>query len=229
VARRRLANPQPHQTLDDDRLYCDLLSSMPMCFNLFGALQSDLALADDAVHSWWPAVPGRVRNVLLEWSPGRLLPGQFLENRSAFDAAFELELEDGTLGVLGIETKYHEDCRKEKVPKADRRKRYAAVSEASGIIAPDAVESILGTDLQQIWLDHLLALSIPQHPSGKWSWAGFVLVHPERNPSYARATERYRALLADDSSMQVSTLESLLTADVLPGDLGATFSERYLW
>ena len=32
----RLSNPQEHQTLKEDRLYSDLLSSMPMCFNLFG-------------------------------------------------------------------------------------------------------------------------------------------------------------------------------------------------
>lgn len=49
----RVASPQPYQTLDADRLYCDLLSSMPMCFNLFAALQADLALAVRAVHTWW--------------------------------------------------------------------------------------------------------------------------------------------------------------------------------
>ncbi|MDA3949477.1 MAG: hypothetical protein PF508_09630 [Spirochaeta sp.] len=56
----RLEHPQPHQTLDEDRLYCDLLSSMPMCFNLFGELWADLALADKAVHAWWPDTPGTV-------------------------------------------------------------------------------------------------------------------------------------------------------------------------
>lgn len=32
----RIEKPQPSQTLMKERLYADLLSSMPMCFNLFG-------------------------------------------------------------------------------------------------------------------------------------------------------------------------------------------------
>jgi hypothetical protein len=28
-----------------------------MCFNLFGELWADLALADKAVHTWWPDDP----------------------------------------------------------------------------------------------------------------------------------------------------------------------------
>jgi hypothetical protein len=63
---KRLDNPQPHQTIDADRLYCDLLSSMPMCFNLFGELAGDIPLADKAVHSWWPDIPGTVIDVIFE-------------------------------------------------------------------------------------------------------------------------------------------------------------------
>jgi hypothetical protein len=36
VARTRVGAKQEHETLDDKRLYRDLLSSMPMAFNLFG-------------------------------------------------------------------------------------------------------------------------------------------------------------------------------------------------
>lgn len=224
----RLAKPQRYQTLNEDRLFCDLLSSMPMCFNLFGTLQKDLEIANQAVHTWWPSVPGRVSEVLFEWSPGRMLPGLYLENRSAFDVAFKLELEDGSQGILGVETKYHENCKPEKIPSVKRCKRYEEVTDQSGVISLGAMKSILGTDLQQIWLDHLLALSMLQDPSQKWKWAGFVLVHPSNNPSYARASERYKSLLTDRSSFRVSTIESLLAADVLPKVLKSDFSKRYI-
>lgn len=229
AVRDRVANPQPHQTLDVDRLYCDLLSSMPMCFNLFGVLQGDLELANRALHTWWPDVPGRVRAVLFEWSPGRRMPGQYLENRSAFDVAFELDVDDGGRGVLGIETKYHENCKREKAPNDDRSRRYAEVTAKSGLLSPEAMKMIVGTDLQQIWLDHLLALSMLLNQQEFWTWAGFALVHPVRNPSYARATERYRSLLLEPASVRVSTLESLLAAKVLPEEVASAFSERYLW
>ena len=225
----RLANHQPYQTLHEDRLYCDLLSSMPMCFNLFGILAADLNMADRAVHTWWPDVPGRVSAVHFEWSPGRRLQGQYLENRSAFDVAFELQLQDGSRGILGVETKYHEHCRPEKAPNDDRHRRYAEVTRRSGVMSSQSMSTIIGTDLQQIWLDHLLALSIPQHASGAWGWASFALVHPARNPSYARATERYGSLLEGTASIHVSTIESLLASDVLPESTASVFSERYLW
>lgn len=229
AAHFRLANPEPHQTLEADRLWCDLLSSMPMCFNLFGELFNDLVLADRAVRAWWPDVPGRVNAVRFEWSPGRWLKGEYLENRSAFDVAFELVLDDGSHGILGVETKYHEDCKREKEPSDGRIQRYKHVSAASGILSTEAVEEIKGTDLQQVWLDHLLAASMPLHDSGKWAWAGFALVHSAHNPSYARATSRYRELLEPGASIRVSTLESLLAEDVFPRTAAEAFSERYLW
>lgn len=228
-ARRRVAHPEPHQTLDVDRLYSDLLSSMPMCFNLFGELAADLDLADEAVHAWWPDVPGRVSAVRFEWSPGRRLAGEYLENRSAFDVAFELDLGGGRLGVLGVETKYHEDCRREKPPSEKRQKRYEYVSRERRVLSQGRIDEILGTDLQQIWLDHLLAESMLLHESKQWTWSGFALVHPGRNPSYQEAAARYRGLLEAGSGIRVNTLEELVEADVLPEEIATRFTERYLW
>lgn len=225
----RLAHPEKHQTLNEHRIFGDLLSSMPMCFNLFGPLHADLDLADRTVHAWWPRVPGRVRAVRFEWSPGRAIPGMYLENRSAFDVAFELDLPDGTRGLLGIETKYHEDCRAESTPSPGRLDRYRLVTERSGIFRDGAVDRIIGTDLQQIWLDHLLALSLVQESDPLWSWSAFVLVHPAANPSFARSTSRYRELLDDPASFHVSTLEELLAADTLELDHATAFRNRYLW
>lgn len=225
----RLDHPEPHQMLDRSRLMCDLLSSMPMCFNLFGWLHGDLGAADRAVHRWWPEAPGRVSAMRFEWSPGRRLSGKFLENRSAFDVAFELTLGDGSAGVLGVETKYHEHCRRERPPKAHRRRRYEEVAFKSEAFKPETLGAVLGTDLQQIWLDHLLALSMLQHSPCTWTWAKFVLVHPARNPSYARAAEHYKTLLEVPSTFEVRTIESLLDASVLPGPAVTSFTERYLW
>ncbi len=229
AVRDRLDNPQRHQTLNTDRLHCDLLSSMPMCFNLFGELWADLALADRAVHAWWLDVPGRVSAVRFEWSPGRCVPGKYLENRSAFDVAFELELPGGQRGVLGVETKYHEHCKAEAVPRPHRLARYELVAEKVNIMSTETMQRrVLGTDLQQIWLDHLLALSMKQ-PLGEWKYVRFVLVHPERNPSYAKAAERYASLLTDASTFGVCTIESLLRKKVLPEPTATAFEQRYLW
>lgn len=225
----RLGHPEKHQMLNRSRLMCDLLSSMPMCFNLFGWLHSNLEAADHAVHQWWPDVPERVSAVRFEWSPGRRICGAFLENRSAFDVAFELAFPDGSHGVVGIETKYHEHCRREKPPAESRLRRYEEVTRNSGVFEPRALDAIAGTHLQQIWLDHLLALSMLQHPNRQWKWVKFVLVHPEKNPSFAKAAAAYAKLLADRSTFEVRTIESLLDNGVLPAEVESAFRTRYLW
>ena len=225
----RLSRKEPQQTIHKDRLWCDLLSSMPMCFNLFGSFYNDMDSADNAVKTWLPEVPGKVSSLRFEWSPGRRLQGEYLENRSAFDAAFELSIDNNKCGIVGIETKYHEHCKKEKVPSDDRKWRYIYVSEKSGIFKEGAVEKIIGSPLQQIWQDHLLALSMLQHSTGKWGFAKFILVFPEKNVSFHRAANDYQKFLRDKSTFGYNTLESLTEANVLPEHVNAAFTERYLW
>jgi hypothetical protein len=107
AANARTVAKEPEQMWDAQRLWADLLWSTAMCFNLFGDLAADLALADRAVHTWWPGAPGTVCDVRFEYSPGRLDMG-YLGNLCHFSVAFVLELGDGTKGIIGIKTTYHE-------------------------------------------------------------------------------------------------------------------------
>lgn len=229
AAEHRVANPEPKQTLNPDRLYADLLSSMPMCFNLFGPLWADRELAARAIGQWWPDAPGRLSAVRFEWSPGRQLRGRFLENRTACDVAFQLAAPDGARGIVGVETKYHEHCRAEAPPSPERVRRYLEVVSQCGVFKEGAIEAILGTRLQQLFLDHLLVLSLLHDRETPCQWAKFVLVHPSRNPSFATAARDYAALLSDASTFKVRTLESLLENDALPREAVSVFRKRYLW
>lgn len=223
----RLAHPQRWQTLAEDRLWADLLSSMPMCFNLFGDLHDDLARADTAVHRWWPSTPGRVAAVNFEWSPGRRQP-DYLANQSAFDVAFVLDLPDGGHGVVGVETKYHEHAVVERPPPPERLARYLEVTDRSGVFTAGAGADLVGTPLQQLWLDHLLVLAMLRHPTGRWRSGQFVVVVPAGNLSIIGAADRYRQLLVDDATFRVTTLEELLEG-VDDHRLRRQLHARYLW
>ena len=229
AVRDRLAQPQPDEMLDENRLWADLLSSMPMCFNLLGDLHADLEAADRTVRAWWPDAPGTVAKMWFEWSPGRRDPA-YLGNRTAFDAAMVLDLPDSTSGVIGIETKYHESPIRDQPPRDDRLRRYVEVSDDSRAFLPGALELIIGTPLQQIWLDHLLVLAMLQHAEAAWSWGRFVLVHPAGNVAYARLAEEYGLLLADSSTFEARTIESLIDAPAAlrPATVSA-FRDRYFW
>lgn len=228
AAEARLEAPEPNQMLDDKRLWADLLSSMPLCFNLFGDLAVDGAAAGRAVQAWWPVAPRGDVKVRLEHSPGRRDP-TFLGNRSAFDAAFEIVQPDGRHGIVGVETKYHEHAKAEAKPEGAARARYLEVAERAGIFVDGWHDEVLGKPLQQIWLDHLLVLSMLQHPSGRWTWGRFVLVYPSENPSFAAAADRYRALLRDASTFEARTIEDLIdTPNALEPTVVEAIRTRYL-
>jgi hypothetical protein len=197
-----------------------------MAFNLFGDLAADLRLADRAVHTWWPDVPGTVCDVRFAHSPGRLDPA-WLGNLVAFDVGFVLDLGDGTQGIVGVVTAYH-DVNRRQPPKPSRLPRYREITERSGFFGPGAIDAVNGTELIHIWLDHLLVLSMLQHPSRDWGWGRLVVVHSAGNTDFADACSRYGALLVDQSTFASATIEDLLDANVVPARTAAALRDRYL-
>jgi hypothetical protein len=225
AVRERLARPEPLQTLLEDRLWADLLSSMPLCFNLFGPLTVAPEIADRALHAWWPDAPRGEIAVRFEHSPGRRDPA-FLGNRSAFDVAFEIATGDDR-AIVGVETKCHEHAKVEPAPKPSALARYEEIADRSGVFVDGFRQRVVGTDLQQIWLDHLLVLAMLQHPSRRWTWGRFVLVYPAANPSFARAAASYRALLRDGSTFEARSLEELHVEETLGPETARALWERY--
>ena len=227
AAKARTSAKEPHQSFDRQRLWVDLLWSTTMAFNLFGDLAADLGPADRAVRTWWPDAPGRVSDVRFEHSPGWLDPA-YIGNLSSFDAAFVLERGDRTQGIVGLDTRYHERTKAE-TPKPKNLWRYREVAERSGVFEAGAIDAVKGrTDLAEMWLEHLLLLSMLQHPSGMWSWGRYVVVHPAGNSDFADACARYRDLLVDQSTFSSMTVEELLDADVLPAQTAAALRKRYM-
>ncbi len=217
---------EPHQSFDHQRLWADLLSPVAMAFNLFGDLAGDLVLADQAVHAWWPDLVGTLAGIRWAHSPQRLDPS-YLGNLVDLDVGFVLDLADGAQEIVGVVTAYH-DVNRPQPPKPNRLPRYREITERSGLFRPEAIEAVSGTDLIHIWLDHLLVLSMLQHPSRSWRRGRLVVVHPAGNVNFADACGRYRALLVDQSTFSAMTVEELLDASVLPAQTTASLRHRYL-
>ncbi|HEX6663976.1 MAG TPA: hypothetical protein VF025_09900 [Gaiellaceae bacterium] len=227
AARARTSITEPHQSFDHQRLWADLLSSAAIAFNLFGDLAGDPLLAGRAVQAWWPDAKGTVGDVRFAHSPGRFDP-TYLNSLRAFAAAFVLERGDETQGIVAVDVKYHERMKSE-IPKPRNLPRYLEVAERSGVFVPGAIDGVKGrSELAVMWLEHLLLLSMLQHPGGRWSWGRYVVVHPADNTDFADACARYRALLADESTFASVTLENLLDAKVLPARTTAALRDRYL-
>jgi hypothetical protein len=227
AAKARTSAVERHQSFDHQRLWADLLWSPALAFNLFGDLAGNLRLADEALHTWWPDTPGTVCDVRFAHSPGRFDPA-YLNSLRAFDAAFVVELDDGTQGIVGLDVNYHERAKPE-TPKPSNLSCYLEVAERSSVFAPGAVDSVKGrSDLVVMWLEHLLLLSMLQHPSSTWSWGRYIVVHPAGNTDFADACARYRALLVDESTFSSITMEELLDAAALPSQTTTSLTQRYI-
>ena len=234
---------EPGQQFKEDRLRYDLLSSMPMCFNLFGGLHGDPARLSAAGEGIF-GVTERGLTVKFEHSPRRQSL-DFSNDGTAFDVALYFGDSGGKQSIVGIETKYHEHALAESKPDTPTLKRpvippnkqkmprYRMISERAvkdGIFKANW-EDLLGTQLQQIWRDHLLLLSMLQRPGGRWTNGKYVLVHPGENPAFAEAGETYRTEFLDDSStFEVVTIEDLLNPGLLhTSEVERDFRARYLW
>jgi xanthine/CO dehydrogenase XdhC/CoxF family maturation factor len=231
----RLAAPQDYETPYKTRLKSDLLSSMPMCFNMFGELHEDPIRARAVAELLFPEVGHGDVEVVFEWSPGRRDP-RHTNDRTAFDVAFIVGAA-APRQIIGVETKYHEHALPEKKPKpeqvhrhAEQRQHYTAIANARPDVFRPGWEQLLGTELEQIWRDHLLLLSMLANGE-EWDAGRYLLVYPSRNVSFGEAAQAYAGFLADDdTTFAAVTADHLVEADVLhEAETHKLFPERYLW
>jgi hypothetical protein len=188
------------------RIFDDLLSSQPLCFNLFAELQQNPALATAALHVLAPDRIARVTGIQFEHSPGRGEEG-YTDDGSAFDVYVEYRTPLDEVGFAGIEVKYHEDL---KDRPACHRPRYDQIAEQMGCFRRECLASLKSKPLQQIWRDHLLAGSMLER--GDFEDGFFVFLYPRDNPHCARAASDYQDCLLDRDTFVVWTLEEVTGA-----------------
>jgi hypothetical protein len=207
------------------RLFDNMLSSQPMCFNLLGELALDVELATLVFRRLFPEQVDRVYEIRFEYSPGRRDP-RYLTNRSAADALVIHTTPSGGRSFLAIETKYCEGMTAS--PGVWDASRYESVSTRAKAWkeGPPTAGRLL-----QITLDHLLALSMLQAKDG-WESGLFMFVFPAPNLACANAARDYGATLSPvgAETFRAVTLEEIHAA------IGASskqpwvndFNRRYL-
>ena len=230
LVRREVAYQEAGALIDQQRLYGNLLSSMPLAFNAFAPLAFDKALAAKVMRS---LLPGRdiiaVRHVWFEHSPGRrdiALTG----DRSAFDVAVLYTRGDGTTGFVGIEVKYSEGMTEPAPPTLNER--YETLAPASRLFKEPMHTALRVNPLQQVFREHLLAQAMLMR--GDVAEATFVLIAPRHNHLVQQAASLYAAFLAPAGDAQVRFVNVHLEqfVDALgwagAGDNALALHDRYL-
>jgi hypothetical protein len=188
----------------EPRIFNDLLSSQPLCFNLFGELKLDLALAGRVLRRLVPGKIKTVHRIEFEHSPGRGDP-RYTADRSAFDVYVEYETIGGEKGFLGIEVKYHENLNDALAP---HRERYDQVAQSMACFYASRLADLRMKPINQLWRDHMLAGSMLL--ADGWKKGMFVVLYPAENTHAAAAIRKYQACLADSTTFGSWTLESFI-------------------
>ena len=188
------------------RIFNNLLSSQPLCFNLFGELAEDLPLASRVMADLTGGRVDQVTAIDFEHSPGRRDP-RYTGDKSAFDVFVSYELPSGRRGFVGIEVKYHEGLGDKE---ADHRDRYDEVADLMGVFKPDCRDTVKRRPLEQIWRDHLLAgalKTVDGYEAGL-----FAFLYPAGNSRCAEAVAAYQDCLSNPEGFTAWTLEDVVEA-----------------
>jgi hypothetical protein len=135
--------------ISEDRLYNNLLSSQPLCFNFFGSLKYNLPLATELFKKYYPQVK-EITGIHFEFAPNSATNS----DNSAHDIAFEFIGVDGQKGLIGWECKYTEPFSSEKYDKPD----YKRIHKDSNAFTASYDECIT-SDFNQLFRNQLIVES----------------------------------------------------------------------
>jgi hypothetical protein len=154
IARRETAYREIGAMIDAQRLATNLLSSMPLTFNLLAPWQAALERASGYLRELLTAFTGDALQLLFEHSPRRGNP-KFTADYTAFDALIRYSDVQGRTGFVAFEIKYSESMRE---PMPELKPRYDELSDVSGLFTDPAAAALRTNPVQQLWREHLLAL-----------------------------------------------------------------------
>ena len=221
LAKRRIA--EGTGTVESFRLMRNMLSSQPMCFNLFGELALDHELATGLVRVLWGEHIARVTGVYIEWAPEPA--AEYLDDRTAFDAFIEYETRDGRAGFVGTETKLSEPFSVHRYDKPEYRRWMTP----DGPWRADSGGEVAKQEHNQLWRDHLLSWSLLRHPESKYAEGGLSVVYHPEDRRCRDVIAGYRALLRDTATFSSFDLAQVVSAwKPLAGQWLARFEQRYL-
>ena len=151
--------------LEQTRLFANMLSSMPLCFSIFGHLRAQpeaaaallSSLTGRDIAGFDRVTVGRriIDGIECEWAPERR---EHLDDGTAFDAVVAARLLDGRRLLIAVETKYVDAFSRDKDdPEKDRK--YRGFCEQFEM-APTGFDTLKGAATRQLLRNVLLTESV---------------------------------------------------------------------
>ncbi|HVF12256.1 MAG TPA: hypothetical protein VNA87_04140 [Actinomycetota bacterium] len=207
-------------TLEEDRLKRNLLSSMPLCFNLFGYLRQHLELVAGPFSELFGVQMARVTRIECEWAPPT---ADHLQDKTAFDAVVFFETSAGGEGFIGIETKYSEPFGTQKVSRPERYEK--ALAELP--LTDEFRSEVEGIVTNQVWRNLLLTTSLVR--SGGFEVGKTAVVALREDDAASKAVEDVNSRL-QEPMLQFCPMEEVVKPFIeIPetSEWANQFSARY--
>lgn len=213
-------------SLEEERLFHNMLSSMPLCFNLFGAMRGEHESFLPVFRSLFDADATRIVEIVCEWAPSD--SAARIGDRTAFDVIIRYEA-DGERRFVGIETKYTESFSQQPYDTP----LYREVTAGSDWFSDDpaAPDRLKRPKANQLWRNVMLASRLDQHGSEGWGSVAVVALDDDRGA--ATAVELVGAHMSPTHRDRLKTvsIESILDAtDAASPELSwwtTSFRRRY--
>ncbi len=206
VAKCRVEEEQG--VVEEFRLIHNMLSSQPMCFNLFAPMVKDHELARRVFSQ---ILPGRVKEIVdvkIEHAPEPV--SEYLDDRTAFDAFVDFIGPDNQRCFIGIETKLTEPFSQRECDGPAYR-RWSDQKESPW--PEEAWSKLANIRYNQLWRDHLLSVAMTLHPASPCDSGFLMLVYHPEDKQCAETKEIYQRLLKpEDKSFLDWPLDKLVKA-----------------
>ena len=210
-AQERVASRKKYETIEEDRLFNNLLSSQPMAFNLFCPLREMLEKSPEAataaIKAALPMYPiHSVTDVDLEFIPEDY--AELSGDKSAMDAIIRFVDYSGQKGFIAIETKYSENLGTnvalEKGTNKPRAKSLETVRQLK-CFEPDIEDRITKGQLKltQIYRNFLLSESYGSR-YGLDSYS--IILAPADHPSTGKEVDSLRDELREEYKNKIGSI-----------------------
>lgn len=213
--------------LDPNRLKRNMLSSMPMCFNVFGSLGERPALMARLLQELLGLDVDEIVAVHCEYATQN--PATYLGDRSAFDAYVEYCDRNGGRRFLGIETKYTEPFSQKEYSEHDHPNYKVVTDRHDGWFKPESIPILMKSATNQLWRNTMLAAAL-EHEDDFVRGDVLVLALGE-DEGAKNCVTKVSAQLVDTSRLHHLSLECLAESAASIDGLSTwakRFSHRYL-
>lgn len=183
--------------IEEERLFNNLLSSQPLCFNFFGELKIDTGLALRVLRCFYPDLTS-VDRVIFEYAPEE----NYTNDNSAFDVAFEVTRGD-ELGLIGFECKFTDTFSQGEY----NREEYREIYRRSNIFCRE-YRDYISRRYNQLFRNQLMAEAALLHQKYDFVFTG-LFCHRDDERAMEIGDE-FREMLNSETLFRVITYQTYI-------------------